>query len=140
MNVSPLAPLGDQGSASRAGNFPKLHEMGSDGLYYTQEEMRDVITTRGIAEFACCRNSIWPGHSTACSWATRTGQRKRTVEIERNWGIFDPAMDPTNEKVYKFSRRVDRRDGQVFPDHYFHIGGDEVKRQNGRESERFRRS
>src|SRR5438552_6167448 len=39
-------------------------------------------------------------------------------------------MDPTNERVYKFLDELIGEMAKVFPDHYFHIGGDEV---NGRE-------
>jgi hexosaminidase len=47
-------------------------------------------------------------------------------EIERKWGIFDPAMDPTNEKTYKFLDELVAEMTKLFPDRYFHIGGDEV--------------
>src|SRR5207253_299877 len=41
----------NQGFRVESKKFPKLHEMGSDGLYYTQSEVRDVIAyarDRGI--------------------------------------------------------------------------------------------
>ncbi len=47
-------------------------------------------------------------------------------EIERKWGVFDSAMDPTNEKTYKFLDEFVAEMAKLFPDHYFHIGGDEV--------------
>jgi hexosaminidase len=39
-------------------------------------------------------------------------------------------MDPTNEKTYKFLDELVAEMTKLFPDHYFHIGGDEV---NGKE-------
>jgi hexosaminidase len=39
-------------------------------------------------------------------------------------------MDPTNEKVYRFLDDLIGEMARIFPDHYFHIGGDEV---NGKE-------
>src|SRR5690349_2455452 len=33
----------DQGFRVESKKFPKLHEKGSDGLYYTQEDVRDLI-------------------------------------------------------------------------------------------------
>src|SRR5437879_12181018 len=39
-------------------------------------------------------------------------------------------MDPTNERVYKFLDEFIGEMARIFPDHYFHIGGDEV---NGKE-------
>ena len=47
-------------------------------------------------------------------------------QIERKWGVMDPAMDPTNEKTYKFLDEFIGEMAKVFPDHFFHIGGDEV--------------
>src|SRR6266576_3438220 len=72
-----------------------------------------------------------PGHSTA--WFVghpELASGKGPYEIERRWGIFDPAMDPTNERVYKFLDEFIGEMARIFPDHYFHIGGDEV---NGKE-------
>jgi len=62
--------------------------------------------TRGIRVVAGIR---YAGHSTA--WfvgASGVSQRKSPYAIERKWGIFDPAMDLTNEKVYKFLDDFDR--------------------------------
>jgi hexosaminidase len=39
---------------------------------------------------------------------------------------MNPAMDPTNEKTYKFLDEFIAEMAKVFPDHFFHIGGDEV--------------
>jgi hexosaminidase len=72
-----------------------------------------------------------PGHSTA--WFVghpELASGPGPYEIERRWGIFDPAMDPTNEKTYKFLDELVTEMTKLFPDHYFHIGGDEV---NGKE-------
>ncbi len=72
-----------------------------------------------------------PGHSTA--WFVghpELASGPGPYEIERGWGIFDPAMDPTNEKTYKFLDELVAEMTKLFPDHYFHIGGDEV---NGKE-------
>src|SRR2546421_9219375 len=47
-------------------------------------------------------------------------------EIERRWGVFDPAMDPTSEKTYKFLDSFVEEMAKLFPDQYFHVGVDEV--------------
>jgi hexosaminidase len=46
--------------------------------------------------------------------------------IERKWGVFDPAMDPTRESTYKFLDEFIGEMAKLFPDQFFHIGGDEV--------------
>jgi len=131
MNVFHWHLSENQGFRAESKKYPKLHELGSDSLYYTQDEIRDLIAyardrgVRVVPEFDM------PGHSTA--WfvghpelASGTGP----YGIERKWGIFDPAMDPTNEKVYKFLDEFIGEMAKLFSDHYFHIGGDEV---NGKE-------
>jgi len=65
---------------------------------------------------------------------------KGLYEIERRWGIFDPAMDPTSEKVYKFLDELIARMARNFSRHYFHIGGDEVNGQEWDANPRFRRT
>ena len=127
MNVFHWHLSENQGFRVESKKFPKLHEMGSDGLFYTQEEVRDLIEyarDRGIRVYP---EFDMPGHSTA--WfvgypelATAPGP----YEIERKWGIFDPAMDPSNEHVYKFLDELIGEMSKLFPDPYFHIGGDEV--------------
>ena len=131
MNVFHWHLSENQGFRVESRKFPKLHEMGSDGLYYTQEEMRDVTTYARDRGIRVVPEFDMPGHSTA--WFVghpELASGKGPYEIERMWGIFDPAMDPTNEKVYKFLDELIGEMAKVFPDHYFHIGGDEV---NGKE-------
>jgi hexosaminidase len=127
MNVFHWHLSENQGFRVESKKFPKLHEMGSDGLYYTQEEVRDLIAyardrgIRVVPEFDV------PGHSTA--WFVgypELASGPGPYEIERKWGVFDPAMDPTNEKTYKFLDELIAEMTKLFPDHFFHIGGDEV--------------
>ncbi|MEO6120078.1 MAG: family 20 glycosylhydrolase, partial [Terriglobales bacterium] len=50
---------------------------------------------------------------------------KRNYTPERYFGVFDPVLDPTNEKVYDFLDKLFGEMAGLFPDKYFHIGGDE---------------
>jgi len=68
-----------------------------------------------------------PGHSS--SWFVGYPEIASTpgpFKIEEEWGVMDPAMDPMNEKTYKFLDTFIGEMAKLFPDHYFHIGGDEV--------------
>jgi len=127
MNVFHWHLSENQGFRVESKKFPKLHEMGSDGLYYTQEEIHDLIEyardrgIRTVPEFDV------PGHSTA--WFVgypELASGPGPYDIERKWGVFDPAFDPTNEKTYKFLDQFFGEMAKLFPDHYFHVGGDEV--------------
>jgi hexosaminidase len=129
----------DQGFRVESRRFPRLHELGSDGLFYTQEQIRDVIAyardrgIRVVPEFDI------PGHATA--WlvghpelATLPGP----YEIERRWGIHDPVLDPSREETYTFLDAFLGEMAELFPDAYVHIGGDEVTPRHWNESARVR--
>jgi len=131
MNVFHWHLSENQGFRAESKKFPKLHELGSDSLYYTQDEIRDLIAYAKDRGIRVVPEFDMPGHSTA--WFVghpELASGKGPYEIERRWGVFDPAMDPTNEKVYKFLDDLIGEMARLFPDHYFHIGGDEV---NGKE-------
>jgi hexosaminidase len=121
----------NQGFRVESKKFPKLQGMGSDGLYYTQDEIRGLIAYARERGIRVVPEFDMPGHATA--WfvgypelASGTGP----YQIERQWGVFDPAMDPTREETYKFLDAFIGEMAGLFPDQFFHIGGDEV---NGKE-------
>jgi hexosaminidase len=121
----------NQGFRVESKRFPLLQEKGSDGLFYTQDQIRGVIEYARDRGIRVIPEFDMPGHST--SWfvgyptlASGTGP----YHIEREWGVFDPAMDPTRESTYKFLDTFIGEMSGLFPDAYFHIGGDEC---NGKE-------
>jgi hexosaminidase len=117
----------NQGFRIESKKFPKLQEMGSDGLYYTQDEVRDLIAYAHDRGIRVVPEFDMPGHSTA--WFVgypELASGPGPYQIERKWGVFDPAMDPTQERTYKFLDALIGEMANLFPDHYFHIGGDEV--------------
>ncbi len=121
----------NQGFRIESKKFPKLQQMGSDGLYYTQAEVKDLIAYAADRGIRVVPEFDMPGHSTA--WFVgypELASGSGPYEIERHWGIFDPAMDPTRESTYKFLGTFIGEMTKLFPDAYFHIGGDEV---NGKE-------
>jgi hexosaminidase len=121
----------NQGFRVESKKFPKLTGMGSDGLYYTQNEVRDLIAYARERGIRVVPEFDMPGHSTA--WFVgypELASGPGPYEIERKWGVFDPAMDPTREETYKFLDAFIGEMAGLFPDQFFHIGGDEV---NGKE-------
>lgn len=131
MNVFHWHLSENQGFRAESKKFPKLHGSGSDSLYYTQEEMRDLIAYARDRGIRVVPEFDMPGHSSA--WFVghpELASGKGPYKIERRWGVFNPAMDPTNEKLYKFLDEFIAEMARIFPDHFFHIGGDEV---NGKE-------
>ena len=125
MNVLHWHLSDDQGFRVESKVFPKLTGMGSDNMFYTQAEIRDLIAyahdrgIRVVPEFDI------PGHST--SWfigypELSSGSGPYTLE----GGSVSPIMNPTEEATYKFLEKFIAEMARLFPDAYFHIGGDEV--------------
>jgi len=126
MNVLHWHLSDDQGFRAESKKFPRLTGMGSEGQFYTQDEIREFIAyahdrgIRVIPEFDI------PGHSR--SWFLgypdlSSGSGPYTLE---GGAAIDPIMDPTRETTYKFLEKFIAEMAQLFPDAYFHIGGDEV--------------
>jgi hexosaminidase len=116
----------DQGFRVESKKFPKLHQLGSDGNYYTQEQVKDVIAYARDRGIRVVPEFDMPGHST--SWLVghpELGSAPGPYTIERRPGIFEPALDPTREEVYKFLDTFLGEMAALFPDDYLHIGGDE---------------
>src|ERR1700678_933799 len=117
----------NQGFRVESRKFPLLQEKGSDGLFYTQEEIREVVAYAHDRGIRIVPEFDMPGHSTA--WFVgypELASGPGPYQIERKWGVFDPAMDPTQERTYKFLDAFIGEMAKLFPDQYFHIGGDEV--------------
>ena len=124
MNVLHWHLSDDQGFRVESKKFPKLTGMGSDGMFYTQAEIRDFIAyahdrgIRVIPEFDI------PGHSR--SWFSDIPSWPAVPAPTRSKEAVDPIMDPTRESTYKFLEKFIAEMAKLFPDAYFHIGGDEV--------------
>jgi hexosaminidase len=127
MNVLHWHLSENQGFRVECMTWPKLHELGSDGFYYTQEQIRDILTYADERGIRVMPEFDIPGHST--SWLVAYPELAAApgpYTIDRRWGILDPTMDPTKEEVYTFLDAFFKEMTVLFPDEYWHIGGDEV--------------
>jgi hexosaminidase len=116
----------DQGFRVESRKLPKLHTLGSDGLFYTQDQVREIIAYARDRGIRVMPEFDIPGHST--SWLVgypEMGSAPGPYQIERGAGIFEPALDPTREQTYKFLDTFLGEMAALFPDAYMHIGGDE---------------
>ena len=117
----------DQGFRVESKVYPLLHQKGSDGLYYTQDQVRDIVRYAADRGIRVVPEFDMPGHTG--SWLVGypwLSSGKGPFEIGRVWGVYDPVLDATNEKVYAFVDRLIGEMAALFPDAYFHVGGDEV--------------
>ncbi|MEO7964703.1 MAG: family 20 glycosylhydrolase, partial [Gemmatimonadaceae bacterium] len=118
----------DQGFRVESKRFPKLHELGSDGDFYTQAQVRDVVAYARDRGIRVIPEFDMPGHST--SWFVGYPQfsaQPAPIRIRREWGGADAIFDPTREGTYTFIARFIGEMAPLFPDAYWHVGGDEVE-------------
>ncbi|MGE5683232.1 MAG: beta-N-acetylhexosaminidase [Bacillota bacterium] len=116
----------DQGFRVESKSLPKLHQLASDGMYYTQEQIKDVLKYADDRGIRVMPEFDIPGHST--SWLTafpELASAPGPYKIERNWGVFDPTFNPTIEETYQFFDKFFQEMCSLFTDDYMHIGGDE---------------
>lgn len=126
MNVFHWHLSEDQGFRVECKTFPKLHEMGSDGKYFTHEDVKEIIKYANDRGIRVVPEFDIPGHSTA--WFVgypEYASEVKQYEIERHYGVFDPTFDPTKEETYEFFDKFFKEMSELFNDEYIHIGGDE---------------
>ena len=91
-----------------------------------QEQVRDVIDYAAERGVRVVPEFDMPGHTS--SWMVgypELASAPGPYELEVRWGVFDPTMDPTREETYQFLDAFIGEMAALFPDEYFHIGGDE---------------
>ncbi len=119
--------------------FPRLHEMGSGGEYYSQEEIRQVVRYAADRGIRVVPEFDLPGHST--SWLVgypELGSAPGPYRLDTVYGVLDPVLDPTREEIYEFLDRFFGEMSTLFPDPFVHIGGDEVMDTHWMENEQIR--
>ena len=106
---------------------PLLHEKGSDGLFYTQAQVRQLVERARDRGIRVVPELDAPSHTR--SWlvgypeiatkpqAYRTGFDRATRDV---------TIDPTREETYAFLDALVGELASLFPDRFLHLGGDEV--------------
>ncbi|XP_034835450.1 beta-hexosaminidase subunit beta-like [Maniola hyperantus] len=128
MNVFHWHIVDDQSFPYQSERFPELSERGAydPSMIYTKEDIERVIEyarnrgIRVIPEFDV------PGHTGSWGNAYR-GILTECYENGRVIGLGP--MDPTKNMTYKLLRDLFKEVQNLFPDKYFHVGGDEVELQ-----------
>lgn len=126
MNVFHLYISDDQGYTIESNVFPKLHQQASGGSYFTQAQVAEIIEYADQRGIRVIPEIDLPGHSTAILTVfPELASTKKDYVLQDHWGVFDPTIDPTQERTYVFLDTLLTEVASLFPDHYFHIGGDE---------------
>jgi hexosaminidase len=115
----------NEGFRVESKRFPRLQEAGSDGQYYTQAEIREFVAYAHDRGIRIIPEFEMPGHSRSLfAGYPELASGPGPYKVEP--GGPDAVMDPTREETYKFIDKFVQEMAALFPDEYFHIGGDEV--------------
>ncbi|WP_264564489.1 beta-N-acetylhexosaminidase [Flavobacterium sp. N3904] len=143
MNVFHWHLVDDQGWRIEMKKHPKLIQMASDGNYYTQEEIKNIVQYAADRGILVVPEIDMPGHGSAILTAypeigskvvtlnVNSGEKEQkftqiqSYSLERNSGIFSPTLDPSNPKTYQLISEFFDEVCPLFPGKFFHIGGDE---------------
>ena len=135
MNVFHWHLADDQGWRIEVKKLPKLTELGSNGNYYSQEQIKDVVKYASDRGIQVIPEIDVPGHASALLAAypeigSKVDNGVGSYAIQTNSGIYNSALDPTNPQTYIILAAIFDEVCPLFPSNYFHIGGDE---NNGKE-------
>ena len=128
----------DQGFRIESRVFPRLQTVGStDGLFYTQGEVREVLAYAAARGIRVVPEFDMPSHTT--SWIVaypRLASNDSVYAPYTRWRTTNVAIDPTRETTYTFIDSLLTEMTGLFPDPYFHAGGDENDGRNWRRTPR----
>ncbi len=140
MNVLHLHLTDDQGFRIESRTFPLLHKNSSDGYYYTQNEIKDLIKYANLLGIRIVPEFDIPAHTASWIFAyPYLGSLEKPFKMIRTYGVQNPVMDPSKKQVYKFLKKFFKEMTGLFPDDYIHIGGDEVNGVEWKKSERIKK-
>jgi hexosaminidase len=126
MNVLHLHLTEDQGFRIESKTYPKLHELGSNGNFFTHEDIKKIIEHAQARGIRVIPEFDIPGHAT--SWFVgypELASAPGPYQLKTTFGVHDPTMDPTKEETYTFLGSFLAEMANLFPDEFIHIGGDE---------------
>lgn len=116
----------DQGWRVESKLFPRLHTVAGAAGYYTQAEVREVVRYAQARGIRVVPEFDLPGHTGALLAAyPRLACNDSIRAVPIRWGVLNIALDPTREGTYTLLDSVLTEMSGLFPDPYFHIGGDE---------------
>ncbi|KJF45386.1 beta-N-acetylhexosaminidase [Draconibacterium sediminis] len=106
------------------------------GGFYTQEQMKDIVTYAAERNITVVPEFEMPGHSSAAIAAyTWLGTAGKDIDVPVKFGRHYDNYDVTKPEVFQFVKDVLGEMFEIFPSEVIHIGGDEVGYKVWEESE-----
>ncbi|ADY52074.1 Beta-N-acetylhexosaminidase [Pseudopedobacter saltans DSM 12145] len=96
--------------------------------FYTQNDIKEIIAYASERQITIIPEISMPGHtSAAIASYSFLGTTKKQMKIPTRFGVESAVLDVSDERAKLFMYQVLREVSALFPSPYIHIGGDEVK-------------
>lgn len=139
----------DQGWRIEIKKYPKLTEIGAwrkgsqigpysrreydsipYGGFYTQEEIREVVSYAAARHINVVPEIEMPGHALAALAAyPHLGCTSGPYEVNKGWGVFEDVFCAGNDSTFAMLEDVLSEVMDLFPSEMIHIGGDECPKE-----------
>ncbi|BDQ03415.1 family 20 glycosylhydrolase [Ignavibacterium sp.] len=136
MNVLHWHLTEDQGWRIEIKKYPELTKVGAfrkydDGTvyggYYTQDDIKEIVTYAQSRFITVVPEIEMPGHSTAAiATYPQLSCTGGPFEVGTLWGVYKDIYCAGNEETFNFIEDVLSEVIELFPSKYIHIGGDEA--------------
>lgn len=146
LNYLHLHLTDDQGWRIEIKKYPLLTEKGSvrsetqlnlkgstdgreygKGLFYTQDELRELVDFAHCYGVEIVPEIDMPGHFlSAISQYPNLSCGGKAVNVRNKWGIEKVIACASKDETFSFLTDIINEVAKIFPCQYFHIGGDEV--------------
>lgn len=148
LNTLQLHLTDDQGWRIEIRQYPRLTQIGAirkqspqkgnrkagDGepygpLYYTQEQLRDLVAYAQARHVTLVPEIEMPGHFLAALAAyPENSCRGGPFEVRTAWGVEPDILCAGNDAAVTFAQNILGEVVELFPSRFIHIGGDEAPR------------
>jgi len=144
MNVLHLHLSDDEGFRVESKVYPRLQQKGSNGFYYTQDQIKELVDYAHDRGIIIVPEFDLPGHCTSilaaypslASYPSNYKPAKRyNLDTVKNLNLMSamkligetatPTINPAKEATYVFFDNLFKEMSSLFPDAYLHIGADE---------------
>lgn len=129
-----LAKVGAWRDGTVVGRNTNQYDSVRHGGFYTQDELRDLVTYAADRHITIVPEIDLPGHTQAVlATYPQYGCTGGPYEVWQRWGVTDEVICAGNEDAMRFLEDVLNEVMNVFPSDIIHIGGDECPKTRWKE-------
>lgn len=122
-----ISAFRDQTLVGHFSDQPQTFDGKKYGGYYTQKEIKDIVTYAQNRHITVIPEIEMPGHAQAAiTGYPDLGCSGDSIKVAQTWGVFEDIYCAGKEDTFTFLEHVLDEVVELFPSKYIHIGGDEA--------------